>query len=96
MTAVREMLRERQLVAVRRGENNALYLPADMLMEVEGELAPVPTLQGTLTLLGDAGFTDDAAMEWLLAEEPELRQVPLDALRQGRIKPVRRVAQQLF
>lgn len=93
---VRELLREGALVAVRRGERRTLQIPAGVI--VDGESGPeiLHTLHGTLTLLRDAGFSDDEAAAWLLEDEPQLGMAPLEALRQGRRAHVRRVAQALL
>lgn len=93
---VRDLLGERALLAVRRGENNALYVPESFLIEVDDQLQPVATLRGTLTLLNDAGFHDDAAMEWMLTPNDELGDTPIAELRAGHRSHVRRVAQSLF
>lgn len=93
---VRDLLGERVLLAVRRGENNALAIPDAFLIEVDEVLQPLATLKGTLTLLGDAGFDDDAAMEWLLSPNDELGASPIAELRLGHRSHVRRVAQGLF
>ena len=93
---VRDMLGERVLLAVRRGENNALAIPDLFLHEVDGVLQPLATLKGTLTLLADAGFDDAAAMEWLLSTNDELGASPIAELRLGHRSHVRRVAQALF
>ena len=93
---VRELLREGGLVSTRRGERNTVQLPAAFI--VDGEDGPVilPTLKGTLTLLKDARLGDDGALEWLLADEPELGTSPLGALRSGQRAHVRRLAQALL
>ncbi|WNM25692.1 Rv2175c family DNA-binding protein [Demequina capsici] len=93
---VRDLLRDRALIAVRRGENSALMLPADFI--VPGDHAPhvLATLKGTLTVLFDAGFDDDAAMEWLFTFAEELGATPMAALREGQRAPVRRLAQALL
>ncbi len=93
---VRDLLREHHLIAVRRGENNALALPADFI--VDGAESPhiLPTLKGTITVLADAGLTDEQAMDWLLAANEELGSTPLEALRSGVKAPVRRAALALF
>ncbi|WP_062295409.1 Rv2175c family DNA-binding protein [Demequina maris] len=95
-SAVREMLREGHLFAVRRGERQTLQIPADVI--VEGDAGPevLATLRGTLTLLHDVGMDDAECGDWLLAEEEELGMTPLEALRQGRRAHVRRVAQSLL
>ncbi|WP_062293604.1 Rv2175c family DNA-binding protein [Demequina phytophila] len=93
---VREMLREGQLLAVRRGERQTLQIPAGVI--VDGERGPeiVHTLHGTLTLLRDAGMDDAECADWLMTDEPELGMSPLDALREGRRAHVRRIAQTLL
>ncbi|WP_062385822.1 Rv2175c family DNA-binding protein [Demequina iriomotensis] len=93
---VRDMLREGDLLAVRRGERQTLQIPADVI--VDGDAGPevIATLRGTLTLLRDAGMDDAECAEWLLSDEPELGMSPLAALREGRRAHVRRVAQALL
>ena len=93
---VRDLLKEGGLLAVRRGENNALQIPEGFLVEVDGVTSILATLRGTLTLLADAGFDDDAAMEWLLSPNDELGASPIFELREGHRAHVRRVAQALF
>ena len=90
---VREMLRLRTLIAVRRGENDAWHLPAEFIVEQDGEPRVIPTLHGTVTVLSDGGFSDSEALEWLISHSEELGTTPLAALREGRRAPVRRAAQ---
>ena len=81
-------------------------VPADLL--VPGHLAnpaapDVPSddrpwtvlasLQGTLTVLADDGFSDAETIAWLFAVEDSLGTSPIAALRAGRKTEVRRVAQ---
>ena len=93
---VRDLLREGALVAVRRGDSNTVQLPAGFI--IPGDVAPhiIPTLRGTLTLLRDAGFDDEGAIGWLLADEPTLGMSPLAALQLGQRAQVRRLAQALL
>lgn len=93
---VRELLREGALASERRGERNTVQIPADFIVDGEDGPALLPTLKGTLTVLGDAGLRDKAALEWLLAHEPELGTSPLGALRAGQRAHVRRLAQALL
>lgn len=86
---VRRLIDERHLVAVRR--DGVLRVPA--LFLVEGEV--LSSLRGTLIVLSDAGFSDDEAVEWLLAPEDSIGLAPIEALRAGRKSEVRRVAQTL-
>ncbi|MBO0900126.1 DNA-binding protein [Cellulomonas sp. zg-ZUI222] len=106
---VRRLLQERKLVGVRRGTPPVLSVPADFL--VPGHLAnpaapDVPSedrpwtvlaaLQGTLTVLGDDGFSDEETLAWLFGVEESLGVPPIEALRAGRKTEVRRVAQAML
>lgn len=106
---VRRLLQERRLVGVRRGDPAVLSVPAAFL--VAGHLAnpaapDVPrddrpwavlaSLQGTLTVLSDDGFSDEETLAWLFAVEETLGVPPIQALRAGRKTEVRRVAQALL
>ena len=106
---VRRLLQERRLVGVRRGDPPVLSVPAAFL--VPGHLAnpaaptqPSPetpwtvlaSLQGTLTVLTDDGFSDAEAIAWLFTPEESLGVAPIEALRAGRKTEVRRVAQALL
>lgn len=93
---MRELLRERHLVAARRGENNALYVPADQLIEGEAGTEVLATVRGTVIMLADAGLSDDDIAAWLITEHEDLGETPLSALRSGKRAPVRRAAQTLF
>lgn len=56
---------------------------------------PLSSLRGTVIVLNDAGFSDDEAIDWLLAPEESIGMPPIEALRAGRKSEVRRVAQTL-
>ncbi len=96
LSRVREMLRERYLVAVRRGENNAVYLPAGQIIDGDDGPEVLATVRGTIIVLADAGLSDDVIVEWLMSVKEELGESPLDALRSGKRAPVRRLAQTVF
>ena len=96
VTRVHEMVRERRVLAVRRGENAVRQVPALFFTDGKHGLEPVPTLAGTITLMTDAGFDDDEIVAWLLEDNAELGESPMEALRHGRRSPVRRAAQTLF
>ena len=91
VTRVRQLLRERQLLARRRGERNVLQVPAEFLDGRE----IVKGLPGTLVVLADSGFDDDAAMRWLFTEDDTLPGTPIQALQENRGTEVRRRAQAL-
>ena len=89
VTRVRRLVKEGDLIAVRRGENRALQVPAAFI----GPDKPIKGLVGTLTLLRDAGFTEAEALEWLFTPDDTLPGTPVDALRENRGTEVKRRAQ---
>ena len=93
LSRVRELLKERSLVSVRRGENNAVYVPAGQIVDSEDGPHVLATVRGTVLVLADAGFTDTDIVEWLLSPHGELEGSPLEALRAGQRAHVRRLAQ---
>jgi Rv2175c C-terminal domain of unknown function len=86
---VRRLLEERVLLGTRI--DGILKVPADFI--VDGE--PLHELRGTVLVLSDAGYSDDEAVHWMLADEESLGTTPIAALRAGRKAEVRRVAQAL-
>jgi excisionase family DNA binding protein len=91
VTRVRQLVKEGQLIAVRRGENRVLQVPAEFI----GDGKVVKGLVGTLTLLRDDGFTDEEMLEWLFTPDPTLPGTPAQALRENRGTEVKRRAQAL-
>ncbi|WP_129839335.1 Rv2175c family DNA-binding protein [Streptomyces sp. RFCAC02] len=91
VTRVRQLVKEGQLIAVRRGENRALHVPAAF---IDGDRV-VKGLSGTLTLLRDDGFTDEEMLEWLFTPDDTLPGTPAQALRENRGTEVKRRAQAL-
>jgi Rv2175c C-terminal domain of unknown function/Helix-turn-helix domain len=87
---IRQLVSDRQLIAVRRGENNALMVPADFVQD--GRI--LKGLPGTLTLLKDARFGDDEALRWLYTDD-DLPGSPVQALVENRGTEVKRRAQAL-
>lgn len=101
---VRRLLQERKLVAVRLGERRVLGVPARLLTEqADGTWAVIPSLPGTLTVLSDAGLTDEEAVAWLFTPDDTLLRLgtgaptptPADALAAGHKTEIRRRAQAL-
>ena len=86
---VRRLFDERILLAVR--VDGVLKVPADFIRDGE----PLGELRGTVIVLHDAGFSDEEAVTWMLADNEVLGSAPIDALRAGRKAEVRRVAQAL-
>jgi hypothetical protein len=91
VTRIRPLIKEGQLIAVRRGENRVLMVPADFI----GDGKVIKGLAGTLTLLKDDGFTDEEALEWLFTADESLPGTPVQALRDNRGTEVKRRAQAL-
>lgn len=56
---------------------------------------PLPALRGTMLALLDAGFSNDESLAWLLGDNDELGERPIDALVDGRKSAVRRATQSL-
>jgi excisionase family DNA binding protein len=88
---VRQLVADKQLVAVRRGDNNALMVPAEFLKE--GRI--LKGLPGTLTLLADGGFNDEESVRWLYTADETLPGTPVEALAANRGTEVKRRAQAL-
>ena len=86
---VHQLLRDGALAAVR--QDGVLRVPADFF---DGN-AIVKGLTGTLTVLHDEGYTDEEAVRWLFTPDDSLPGTPMQALRENRIRSVRRRAQVL-
>ncbi|GAA1192163.1 Rv2175c family DNA-binding protein [Kitasatospora gansuensis] len=89
VTEVRDMVKSGKLIAVRRGPNKSLQVPAAF---IDGP-GLVKHLSGTLTLLRDAKFTDAEIIDWLFTEQPSLPGSPIEALVENRGTEVKRRAQ---
>jgi excisionase family DNA binding protein len=90
VSRVRQLLRDRRLLAVQR-PNGSLGVPAAFL---EGDQI-VRGLHGTLTLLADCGFTDAEALRWLFTADESLPGTPIQAIAEHRGTEVNRRAQAL-
>lgn len=86
---VRRLIEDHHLAAVRI--DGVLSVPAEFVFDDH----PLPPLRGTLLVLRDAGFSNDEAVEWLLGENDELGERPIESLRAGRKSAVRRATQSL-
>lgn len=86
---VRRLIDEHYLIGSRR--SGAFAVPAVFI--VDGH--PLPSLRGTVFALHDAGFSDDEAIDWLLAPDETIGVSPIEALLAGRKSEVRRVARTL-
>jgi hypothetical protein len=86
---VRQQLRDRKLLAVRR--DGVLRIPAAFIAGNE----ILKGLPGLLTLLKDAGYNDDEALNWLFTPDESLPGSPVQALAENRGTEVKRRAQAL-
>ncbi|SBW25924.1 putative transcriptional regulator [Candidatus Protofrankia californiensis] len=89
ITRVRQMVRDRKLLAVR--SEGVLRVPVEFIQD--GAL--LKGLPGLLTVLSDAGFTDEESMDWLFRDDPTLPGTPVRALAENRGREVKRRAQAL-
>jgi hypothetical protein len=90
VSRVRQLLRDRKLLAVQR-PNGAFCVPAAFL---DGDQI-VRGLHGTLTLLLDCGFDDADALRWLFTADETLPGTPIQAIAENRRTEVNRRAQAL-
>ena len=88
---VRQMVREHALAMLRTAGSREPRVPSLMLLD--GQV--VKGLGGTLTLLADAGYDDRETLSWLFTSNELLADRPINVLRTGRAREVRRVAQAL-
>ena len=91
ITKVRQLIKDRQLMAFRRGERRILSVPAAFVSGRE----VLKGLPGTLTLLADNKYTDEEALRWLFTADDTLPGTPAQALVENRGTEVRRRAQAL-
>jgi Rv2175c C-terminal domain of unknown function len=88
---VRQLVRDRKVLAVRRGQPSRLEIPAAFFTDG----AVLKGLPGLLTVLADAGYDDDAALRWLFTPDESLPGTPVQALIENRGTEVKRRAQAL-
>jgi hypothetical protein len=90
VSRVKQMLRERKLLAVQRPSGQTA-VPAAFL---DGDQVIVG-LAGTLTVLFDCGFSEAEALGWLFTADDTLPGTPVQALTEHRRTEVNRRAQAL-
>jgi hypothetical protein len=89
VTKVHQMIREGSLLAVRR--DGVLRIPAELV----ASRTALKHLPGLLTLLRDAGFTDEETLHWLYSPDETLPGTPAEAIGRGGATEVKRRAQAL-
>jgi len=90
VSKVRQCLRDGHLLAVRRDKE--LRVP-EVFLGDDGMI--VKGLPGTITVLADAGFSQEDMMRWLFTADDTLPGRPVDALRATGAREVKRRAQAL-
>ena len=90
IVAVRQLLKDGKVLAVRRDPDNILCIPADQL---DDEGLPVKHLPAVITLLRDGRYSDDEALRWLTTADESIPGTPLQALRENRGTEIKRRAQ---
>ncbi|HEX5541588.1 MAG TPA: Rv2175c family DNA-binding protein [Micromonospora sp.] len=88
ISKVHQMLRDRELLAVRR--EGVRRVPVELASATARKHLP-----GVLTLLHDAGYTDEEALQWLYKPDDTLPGTPAGALGDNRAREVKRRAQAL-
>ncbi|HSV66589.1 MAG TPA: Rv2175c family DNA-binding protein [Mycobacteriales bacterium] len=91
---VQQLLREHGLAAT-TGDDGSRAIPADFLLPSEDGVVIVKGLSGVLTLLSDAGYSDEESIGWLFTADESLPGTPMEAMRAGRGTEVKRRAQAL-
>ena len=89
LSRVRQMIREGSLLGVKR--DGAPRVPGELIAN-EHVLKHLP---GVLTLLRDAGYSDEETLGWLYAEDESLSGAPAQALAGPQATEVKRRAQAL-
>lgn len=87
----RQLIKDRKLIAVRRGTGRVVSVPADFIDD--GVI--VKKLTGLLVVLADSGFDENQAIRWIFTPDDSLPGTPMQALRENRGTEVRRRAQSL-
>ncbi|WP_240757367.1 Rv2175c family DNA-binding protein [Nakamurella flava] len=90
VTKVHQLVRDRSLLAVRR--DGILVIPGEFV-DPENPVGAVKGLPGTITVLTDAGYSDQEIIDWLFEADESLPGTPIQALRENRGREVHRRAQ---
>lgn len=90
ITKVHQLVRDRAVVAVR--QDGILTIPAEFI-DPESTTGIVKGLTATITLLTDAGYSDQEIVDWLYRTDDSLPGAPIHALRENRGREVHRRAQ---
>ena len=91
VTRVRDMVKDRRLLALRESAEGPLLVPA-AFVATEG---PVKHLDAVIRLLDDAGYSDAEMVTWLFTPDATIPGTPADALAANRGTEIKRRAQAL-
>lgn len=89
VSRIHRLLEDHHLAGVK--VDGVLKIPSEFLLH--GEI--ISAMRGTMLTLLDAGFSNDEAVRWLLTENDELGERPIDTMRAGHKAAVRRAVQGL-
>lgn len=89
ISKVHQMIRDRELLAVCR--DDVRVVPAELV----ANRTALKHLPGILTLLHDAGYSDEEALRWLYVPDATLPGTPAEAIGGDRAREVKRRAQAL-
>ncbi|KXP15200.1 Rv2175c family DNA-binding protein [Tsukamurella pseudospumae] len=90
---VLQLLRDRQLIAVRRGGD--IHIPRLFFGEVDGRFSIAKHFTGLLSVLHDGGFRDDEIMRWLFELQEDLDAAPAELLHTDSAREMIRRAQSM-
>ncbi len=88
VTRVHQMLRDRQLLAIRR--DGVAGVPADFF---DADGAPLRFLPGLISVMIDGGYAPDEILRWMFTEDDSLDGTPVAALHGDGAREVVRRAQ---
>ncbi|NMD57727.1 MULTISPECIES: Rv2175c family DNA-binding protein [Tsukamurella] len=90
---VLQLLRDRQLIAVRRGGD--FHIPRLFFGEVDGRFSIAKHFAGLLVVLRDGGFHDDEILRWLFEPQEDLGECPAELLHTDSAREMIRRAQSM-
>ncbi len=88
VSRVHQLVRDGHLLSFRR--EGEVVVPSDF---VGDDGAVIKGLAGTITVMRDGGYADPDILRWLFEEDDSLPGTPVESLRAGRHREVKRRAQ---
>lgn len=90
---VLQLLRDRQLIAVRRGGD--FHVPRLFFGEVDGRFSIAKHFTGLLSVLRDGGFDEEEILRWLFERQEDLGECPAELLHTDSAREMIRRAQSM-